>query len=406
LENGFVVDVDDNYDDTNDNDGSIINLYPIIQICCAYTTIVAEKDSETGIVTYYTIRQMRITNRMVPLAYTVEALYASMDTEALAVVLFHRIVLANYQDGMLAAATMAQQWLQCLLVCIYQSAMEQYQREEQNRQSGYEHSAMIDNPYDKSHRYFYPGERLLFLEGELSAEDVLLAQGHERLRPIVLMVYLLLQCDAFRCSSDYFHPSHDVRSATISYMSSMTPTSLTRCIAPRIQLWESGEHVVEPLYDVLDLRSDAIQAAILECTTGSGGTSSPPGLILFLDTPEHIVVMDARYVNNTDDHWTHNNNMSDKDGQLQQSPSKRSATLSIHDEPLIVGTGLQTAITEAARSYRVPPPILYELHQSDTLGERTLLRLVDHLIEDTYHVASESENFNEWKAQMAQDVQM
>ena len=78
----------------------------------------------------------------------------------------------------------------------------------------------------------------------------------------------------------------------------------------------------------------------------------------------------------------------------------------MQDDPLIVGTGLQNAIAEAASSYRVHPPIIYELNQSDTLGERTLLRLVDHLIEDTYHVASQSENFNEWKAQMAQDVQM
>ena len=404
IDDGLVAAVDDD-DDMNNNDGTVINLYPIIQICCAYTTIVAETDPESGIVTYYTIRQMRITNRMVPLAYSVEELYASMDTEALAVVLFHRIALANYQDGMMAAATMTQQWLQCLLVSIYKSAVEQFQWEEQHRQLGYERSN--SNPYDRSHRYFYPGERLLFLEGELSAEDVLLAQGHDRLRPIVLMVYLLLQCDAFRCSSDYFCPSHDVRSATISHMSSMTPASLTRCIAPRIQLWESGVDVREPLYDVLDLRSDAIQAAILECTSTSpttkAGRSSqqPPGLILFLDTPEQIVVMDARYVNNTN----FRSNASDHGRPLPQSPSKRSSHTT-HDNPLIVGVGLQHAIHEAASSYRVRPPIIYELDQSDTLGERTLLRLVDHLIEDTYHVASQSENFNDWKAQIAQDVQV
>ena len=190
-------------------------------------------------------------------------------------------------------------------------------------------------------------------------------------------------------------------------MSSMTPTSLTRCIAPRIQLWESGLHVMEPLYDVLDLRSDAIQAAILECTSTSPNTKngrSPPGLILFLDTPEQIVVMDARYVNKTN-FRLNNNNPSDNGRQLQQSPSKRS-TSTHDDDPLLVGIGLQNAISEAASSYRVRPPITYELYQSDTLGERTLLRLVDHLIEDTYHVASQSENFNDWKVQIAQDVQM
>jgi hypothetical protein len=49
---------------------------------------------------------------------------------------------------------------------------------------------------------------------------------------------------------------------------------------------------------------------------------------------------------------------------------------------------------------------VYELDQSNTLGERTLLRLVDHLIEDTYHAASGSENFADWKAQIARDVHM
>jgi hypothetical protein len=366
-----------------------ISLYPVIQICFAYTTIVTETDVVTGELRYYTVRQMRITNRIVPFAYTVEALYASVDTEALAVVLFHRIVLANYQDGIVAAADMAQQWLQCLLVCIYKSAMVQFELEEENRKHGLEpnHHHYY---YDKSHRYYYPGERLLFLEGELSAEDVLLAQGHERLRPIVLMVYLLLQCDPFRCRSDYYLPSTDVRSATISHMSSMTPTSLTRCIAPRIQLWESGHDVMEPIYDVLDLRSDAIQAAILECTSTSPNTKngrSSPGLILFLDTPEQIVVMDGRYVNNTND----------GNGQRQQSQSFSSKRATMDHSPLVVGVGLQTAITDAANSYRVRPTIIYELDQSDTNGERTLLRLVDYLIEDTYHIASQSETFNDWR---------
>jgi hypothetical protein len=49
---------------------------------------------------------------------------------------------------------------------------------------------------------------------------------------------------------------------------------------------------------------------------------------------------------------------------------------------------------------------VYELDQSNTLGERTLLHLVDHLIEDTYHAASGSENFADWKAQIARDVHM
>jgi hypothetical protein len=386
-----------------------INIHPVIQVCFAYTTIVSETDETTGTVSYYTVRQMRIANRIVPLAYTVEALYASIDTEALAVVLFHRIALASYQDGIIEASNMTQQWLQCLLVCVYKSAMEQFDIEEQNRQHGIVESNYISNTsYDKSYRYYYPGERLLFLEGELSAEDVLLAQGHERLRTIVLMVYLLLQCDPFRSNSDYYHPSYDERCATLANMSSMTPTSLTRCIAPRIQLWESGMNVMEPIYEVLDLRSDAIQAAILECTSTAPNSNgrSTPGLILFLDTPEQIVLMDARYVNNTNFGSSasasngHNSNYNNN-SRRQQSPTK-----SRTDDRLVIGIGLQNAIIDAANSYRIRPSIVYELNQSDTNGERTLLRLVDHLIEDTYHIASQSENFNDWKTLIAQNVQM
>ena len=76
------------------------------------------------------------------------------------------------------------------------------------------------------------------------------------------------------------------------------------------------------------------------------------------------------------------------------------------ESPLIVGIGLQNAIDDAANSYPTRPPIIYELDQSNTGGERTLLRLVDHLIEDTYHAASQSENFTEWKTQIAHNVQM
>jgi hypothetical protein len=368
-----------------------LNLHPVIQVCFAYTTIASETDPNTGRVTYQTVRRMRISSRRLSLAYTVEALYATIDTEALAVVLFHRIALASFQDGIVEAANMAQQWLQSLMVCVYQSALEQLQVESRYHESGIE-----PDKHDLTHRYFYPGERLLFLEGELSAEDVLLAQGHERLRPLVLMVYLLLQSDPLRLSAGSYRPSHDFRSAALSQMTSMTPSALTRCIAPRLQLWESGEDVKEPIWEVLDLRSDAVQTAILECTsTHPSSRKGSPGLILFLDTPEQIVVMDARSVIQTTD---------DTDG----SPGVRSNGISRHRSsssvPLVMGVGLRTAVEDAARSYRTRPRLVVELPASQ--GERTLLRLVDHLIEDAAHAASNSENFADWKAKIARDVQV
>jgi hypothetical protein len=237
---------------------------------------------------------------------------------------------------------------------------------------------------------------LLFLEGELSAEDVLLAQGHERLRPLVLMVYLLLQSDPLRLSAGSYRPSHDFRSAALSQMTSMTPSALTRCIAPRLQLWESGEDIREPIWEVLDLRSDAVQTAILECTsTHRSSRKGSSGLILFLDTPEQIVVMDARSVIQAAD---------DTDGSPRMRSNGTSKYQSSLSERLVMGVGLRTAVEDAACSYRIRPRIVVELQASQ--GERTLLRLVDHLIEDTAHAASNSENFADWKAKIAREVQL
>lgn len=373
-----------------------VALKPVIQTCFAYTTIVKETDESKngGQVVYKTVRQMRIASRPVPLAHSVEALYASLDTEALAVVLFHKIALASFQDGLAEAAEMAQQWLQLLLVCVYRSAQEQLKVERQHEENGVQVSKN-----DKAHRYFYPGERLLNLEGELSAEDVLLAQGHERLRPVVLMVYLLLQCDPLRLSPRglMYRPSFDLRSAALSQMTSMTPSTLTRCIAPRLQLWESGYAATEPILDVVELRSEAVQSAVLEYSSNSSKKGAP-GLILFLDTPDQIVVMDARYVN-TDFSSTASSSSSNPSSPTSSPKSGQKA------KPLVIGEGLKQAIEDAANSYRTRPTIVYELDQSETSGERTFLRLVDCLIEDTPNVASGSENFADWKAMIAREVQ-
>lgn len=368
-----------------------VALKPVIQICFAYTTIVKEIDEQGAVVCYKTARQMRIASRPVPLAHSVEALYASLDPEALAVVLFHKISLASFQDGLEEASEMARQWLQLLLVCVYRSAQVQLKVQRENEEKG-----LIEaSKSDKINRYFYPGERLLYLEGELSAEDVLLAQGHERLRPIALMVYLLLQSDPLRFHQGLCRPSLDLRSAALSQMTSMTPGTLTRCIAPRVQLWESGQGVLEPILDVIDLRSEAVQSAVLEYSTNRSKKGAP-GLILSLDTPEQIVVMDARYVN-IDFNGTTNN------GSLSSSHS-----IAKHERhrarPLAVGEGLQQAIEDAANSYRTRPRIVYELDQSETSGERTFLRLVDCLIEDTPNLALGCENFTDWKSKIVHEV--
>jgi hypothetical protein len=364
-----------------------VPIKPVIQTCFAYTTIVSETDPASGAVSHHTVRRMRITSCPVPLVHSVEALYASLDTEALAVVLFHKIALASIQDGLLEAAEMARQWLQLLLSCVYRSALDQLEVERRNTEQGVE-----ADKNDFIRRYFYPGERLLHLEGDLSADDVLLAQGHDRLRPVALMVYLLLQSDPLRLGEggQYYRPSFDERSVALSRMTAMTPSILTRCIAPRLQLWESGPDVAEPIFEVLDLRSEAVQSAVLEASS-TRTKKGVLGLIIFLDTPEQIVVMDARYVNS---------DFTSSSGHNGSSSARMSKA-----QPLIVGEGLKQAINDAASSYRDRPRIVYELDQSETSGDCTLMRLLDCLLEDTPNAAMGCEHFANWKSTIASFVQ-
>jgi hypothetical protein len=148
----------------------------------------------------------------------------------------------------------------------------------------------------------------------------------------------------------------------------------------------------EPILDVLDLRSEAIQSAVLEHSR-NGSSHEPQSLILFLDTPEHIVLMDARYVN-TDDHR----------GGAATTAGRESSHY--HPPPvLVMGEGLRQAVQDAADSYRTRPRVVYELDQSATAGEATFLRLLDCLLEDTPNVATGSENFAQYQQRMAQRVQ-
>jgi hypothetical protein len=65
----------------------------------------------------------------------------------------------------------------------------------------------------------------------------------------------------------------DLRCAALTQMLSMTPTNLTRCIAPRLQLWASGRNTKDaadeyddkddcPIFDMIDLRTEAVQLAM------------------------------------------------------------------------------------------------------------------------------------------------
>jgi hypothetical protein len=316
-----------------------VPLEPVIQTCFAYTTIQYNEDAKE----HQIVRRMRIASRQVSFARTVEELFGSVDPEALAVVLFQKLAVSCIDDGPRASAKLAVEWLGAFLRSVYKSAEEEFERPE------------------ASSRYIVASDRLLDMEdGTLSSEEILLAAGHERLRPVALMVYLLLQTDPLRLSSGL---SVDERYSSISQMIAMPPNILTRAIAPRLQLWSPTKILLE----VLELRSDAVQSALLENTDGT---------VLLLDTPNEIVVMDARFI------------ISDKaQGKVE------------------IGHDLKLAVEDAAQSYRVRPSITFEVDQRATSGEFTLLRLLDCLIEDTSNTAMGYSTFSAFKTAMASEIE-
>lgn len=339
-----------------------VQLKPVLQTCFAYTTVV--RNSNTG--EYQTVRRMRISSRRMPLAHSVEELYDSLDPEALAVVLFHKLTLASMQDGNEDNSTLAEQWLQSLLVCAYQSAEEQATLEKEQKEKNMENAS----------GYFYAEERLLDRSGGLSSTDVLLGQGHAKLALVPLMVYLLMQCDVLRS----FPNCLDYRLQTLCQMSNMVPTVLARAIAPRLQLWESARLVPsyksssydsedEPVMDVMDLSSTAVQEAVMEYDQ----TSKRP-LLLFLDAPDQILVLHAAHV-----------------------------VATRNSEPASISPALKRAIQDAADSYRVPPPIFYELSPPGMDASPVLMRLVDVLMEDAPS-SSGDEHFSAWRSRIARLV--
>ncbi len=341
-----------------------VQLKPVLQTCFAYTTIV--KDAATG--EHFTVRRMRISSRRMPLAYNVEDLYDSLDPEALAVVLFHKLVLASMQDESEDHFTLAEQWLQSLLVCAYQSAEEQAIVEQEQKEKNVEAAGA---------GYFHAAERLLDRAGGLNPKDVLLGQGHAKLALTPLMVFLLTQCDALRS----FPTRLDYRLQTLCQMSNMVPSVLARAIAPRLQLWESspkvpstkpGSHELEdePIMDVMDLSSTAVQEAVMEYDQ----TSKRP-LLLFLDAPDQILVLHAAHIVTT------------------RSP-----------EPAHISPALAVAIKDAASSYRVSPPIFYELSPPGKDASPVLLRLVDVLMEDA-PTTNGDDHFAQWRSRIAEAVE-
>lgn len=325
-----------------------------IQSCFAYSTIEKQEDGS-----FMTVRRLQVASVHMPLAFDAESLYATLDPEALAVVLFHALTIASLQDGVVDTHEIGQQWLQSIMVCAYRSAeLEEMLQKEQ-----------LSRGLDNMNPFFYAQERLLNRNGELSAEDVLLGQGHERLHPVPLVLFSLLQCDALRPSMGTFCPSMDARCAASAQMYSMSPSILARCIAPRLELWASGDEAQEPIMENMDLNLEYVALSLMDQQDQSSD------LILFLDSPREIVVCDSRF--------------------LQESGST---------SEVVIGKTLERSIQAACRSYRVPPTVVYELDLAKSSPVPPSLRIADALVEDSRTVQGLL-NFAQWKEEVAAMIQ-
>ena len=319
-------------------------LTPCVQICFAYTIILDQR----------TVRRMRIV--AVPLTFvsTVERIYATLDPGALLVVLVHKLAISALTQGVTETQDIGTKWLQSLMECAYTSAEDCHAHQEEQSERGYATNG--DNSL------FYANDRLLGRDGSsMTEDDILLGQGHERLKSIPLMIWALLQSDAFRPSFGTFRPTADARCVCLLQLASMPPAMVARVVAPPLELWDDREAIVE-----MDLNLENVKLHVSE------HQQSGEPLLLFLHSPSLLIVCDSR-------HLVPNNNV------------KTNAA---------IGPCLQLTIDAAIQSYANPPPILYALDMSTS----TTILWKDILLEDTISVMT-GQNFKAWKRELASAVQ-
>ena len=256
---------------------------------------------------------------------------------------------------------MAREWLTCTLLSAYRSAEEHYERYRNITTNG-----------------FRPSERLLKLQGQNSRKDVLLAQGHDELHSLPLLVFCLIQCDAFRVKDGSFNPSIDARCAASAAISSMSPSSLTRCIAPRLEFWISGDDT-GPLHedckmDMIELRNLIQESFGFHKNTNKAELPEMERPLLFVDSPRQILVGDCHDFCGLPPI----NSDSDVPKKLRQS------------------------VELAKQSYRVAPPVKIAKNDSRTSAE-FVKQLSDVLIEDSVVLVSERfYTYEEWTTIVAE----
>lgn len=259
---------------------------------------------------------------------------------------------------------------------------------------------MKRNIEDNDYRNFYEADRLLELQGEFNRKEKLLAQGHEELRLIPLLMFCLIQCDSLRPKSGSFHPSIDARCAAAANMSCMSPSVLSRCIAPRLELWLSGRNgkeKKEAVYKNLNMSLENIMNSVMD-KVNAGLQNEPP--LLLLDSPRQIVV-----------HSCHDFSNLENDSNVN----------AVHvDKDIDIPKELSEAVRKASNSYRVSPPYSYTRMTGEataaegqnnymlrgeegSMDKNTRSHLMDALVEDSK--LSSGLSYYEWRSEIADKIQ-
>jgi hypothetical protein len=296
------------------------------------------------------------------------------------------------QEGLQEAQTLGKRWLVSTLLCVYRSA-----EMEQARIEGRAFRGMASSSSSHS-REFYPNERLLDREGQLTKRDVLLAQGHSRVGSLPLLVFCLLQCDALRLAGGTFYPSIDARCAAMANTGAMSPGTLARCVAPRLELWLSGKRCKAPIVDSINMSMESLKLTIAEHMDAISSSASSysndteeeesgiPVPVLLVDSPQQIMVYNCLHLYTTD-------NMNDDNDYRE------------HHMDMTVGSALRKAVDAAARSYHVTPPIFYilDLNETETndASLQPFLRVQDALLEDSL-TSDDFQNFEQWGTEIAE----
>jgi len=339
-----------------DGRGGDMQLTPCVQTCFAYTSIVY-RDGD-----WRTVRRLRVCTTKLNLTDITESITSSLDLEALAVNRFHSLYASSLRGGIRNVRPIAQNWLLNVLLSTYKSADEQYKV---MQKYGYNGGHVVES--------FYPSDRLLNVSGgQLSNKEKLLAQGHSQLQMLPLLIFSLIQCDALRPRRDSFEPSIDSRSAASANMGNMSPSSISRCISPRLELWISGLGNKGPSFDSVGTSMDDIRFAVIDQVglhekTEEAPDASTPRPLLLLDSPRQVLIYDCYEF-----------------CRLQSG---------IKDED--VPMDLKISAKMAKQSYRVPPLVKSSAGSKDIQLADADSHLKDALIEDS-RLSETNQTYKEW----------